>query len=263
MLKATTGPQSDVELTLYGVSVSFPIYHGGSRSLKKSLLFHGTGGHMAADANHRFTVHALREISIQLRAGDRVALIGSNGAGKTTLLRVMAGIYEPIVGRIHVRGRISPMFDIGLGIDSEISGYENIRLRGMLLGLSSAEIEEKLADIVAFTELGDYLDIPVRTYSSGMMTRLTFAVATCFAPEILLMDEWIMAGDASFLSKAQHRVQSFVEKASIMVLASHSIATCRQFCNRAIWMDHGQIKSAGPIEEILAAYCAETNTPLS
>jgi ABC-type polysaccharide/polyol phosphate transport system ATPase subunit len=244
----------DTELTLSNVSVSFPIYHGGSRSLKKSLLFRGSGGHMATDANHRIVVEALRGISLQLRAGDRVALIGSNGAGKTTLLRVMAGIHEPVTGSVRCRGRISPIFDIGLGIDSEISGYDNIRLRGMILGLTSDEIKERIPDIAEFTGLGDYLDVPVRTYSSGMMTRLTFAVATCFAPEILLMDEWIMAGDASFLTKAQQRVESFVEKANILVLASHNVETCRKFCSQGIWMDQGEIKAAGPIDAVIGAY---------
>ncbi|MET0221758.1 MAG: ABC transporter ATP-binding protein [Tardiphaga sp.] len=255
-MKAPT-PANEVELTLRNVDVSFPIYHGGSRSLKKSLLFRGSGGHMATDANQRIVVQALRNVSLQLVAGDRVALIGSNGAGKTTLLRVMAGIYEAVNGSVKSRGRISPMFDIGLGIDSELSGFDNIRLRGMILGLSSAEIEERLADIVEFTALGDYLDVPVRTYSSGMMTRLTFAVATCFAPEILLMDEWIMAGDASFLDKAQKRIETFVQRASVMVLASHSVETCRKFCNQGIWMDQGQIKAAGPIDDILKVYAAE------
>jgi ABC-2 type transport system ATP-binding protein/lipopolysaccharide transport system ATP-binding protein len=243
-----------VELTLENVNVSFPIYHGGSRSLKKSLLFRGSGGHLASDASHRIVVEALRNVTAQIRAGDRVALIGSNGAGKTTLLRVMAGIYEPAVGTVITRGRISPMFDIGLGIDPEISGYENIRMRGLILGMTPQQIEAQMQDIVDFTELGDYLDIPVRTYSSGMMTRLTFAVATCFAPEILLMDEWIMAGDASFISKARHRIEGFVAKASILVLASHSLETCRQFCNKALWMDQGQIRSAGPVEDVLGAY---------
>jgi ABC-type polysaccharide/polyol phosphate transport system ATPase subunit len=195
---------------------------------------------------------------MNIQAGDRVALIGSNGAGKTTLLRVMAGIYEPVSGTVTSRGRISPMFDIGLGIDQEISGYENIRLRGLILGLRPDEIEERMQDIIDFTELGDYLDIPVRTYSSGMMTRLTFAVATCFAPEILLMDEWIMAGDAGFISKAEHRIQRFVEKASIMVLASHSQAICRRFCNRGIWMETGQVRAIGPIDDILDQYAAHT-----
>jgi ABC-2 type transport system ATP-binding protein/lipopolysaccharide transport system ATP-binding protein len=246
------------ELILENVSVSFPIYHGGSRSLKKRLLFRSSGGHIATDANQRITVEALRNVSARFQPGDRVALIGSNGAGKTTLLRAMAGIYEPVSGSVTSRGRISPMFDINLGIDTDISGYENIRLRGLILGLTQREIDERMQDIVEFTELGDYLDIPVRTYSSGMMTRLVFAVATCFAPEILLMDEWIVAGDAAFISKAQHRIQNFVEKASILVLASHSLEVCRRFCKTALWMESGQIKAFGPIAEVLDAYTATT-----
>ncbi|UYO53120.1 ABC transporter ATP-binding protein [Rhodopseudomonas palustris] len=252
---------ASAELTLNNVSVSFPIYHGGARSLKKSLLFHGSGGHLASDANDRVVVEALRSVSLQLRAGDRVALIGANGAGKTTLLRVMAGIYEPAGGIVRTRGRISPMFDISLGIDNEISGFENIRLRGLILGLTNREIDERMDDIVAFTELGDYLDIPVRTYSSGMMTRLTFAIATCFAPEILLMDEWIMAGDAAFITKAKQRVESFVAQANILVLASHSLETCRKFCNKGIWLDQGQIRALGPIEEVLDVYTGIVTPP--
>ena len=242
------------ELSLDNVSVSFPIYHGGSRSLKKSLLFRGSGGQLASDASHRITVEALRNVSMEFRTGDRVALIGNNGAGKTTLLRVMAGIYEPVTGVVKSRGRISPMFDISLGIDGDISGYDNIRLRGLILGLPAREIEERMADIAEFTELGDYLDIPVRTYSSGMMTRLTFAVATCFSPEILLMDEWILAGDAGFLAKAQHRVEAFVEQAGILVLASHSTEICRRWCNKAVWMERGEVKMAADIGAVLDSY---------
>ena len=239
------------ELSLDNVSVSFPIYHGGSRSLKKSLLFRGSGGQLASDASHRITVEALRNVSMEFRTGDRVALVGNNGAGKTTLLRVMAGIYEPVTGVVKSRGRISPMFDISLGIDGDISGYDNIRLRGLILGLPAREIEERMTDIAEFTELGDYLDIPVRTYSSGMMTRLTFAVATCFSPEILLMDEWILAGDAGFLAKAQHRVEAFVEQAGILVLASHSTEICRRWCNKAVWMERGEVKTAADISAVL------------
>jgi ABC-type polysaccharide/polyol phosphate transport system ATPase subunit len=256
MMDALKKCSVETELTLKNVSVSFPIYQGGSRSLKKRLLYRGTGGQMASDANHRLVVEALRDVSLSLKAGDRVALIGRNGAGKTTLLRVMAGVYEPSVGDVIFHGRISPMFDISLGIDSEVSGYDNIRLRGLILGLSASEIESRIPDIVEFTELGDYLDIPVRAYSSGMMTRLTFAIATCFSPEILLMDEWIMAGDAGFLAKAQHRVQTFVERANILVLASHSLEICRQWCTKAVWMERGEIKMLGDIEPVLKAYVA-------
>lgn len=247
-------PLDRSELSLKNVSVSFPIYHGGSRSLKKSLLFKGSGGQLASDANQRITVEALRDVSLSFSRGDRVALVGRNGAGKTTLLRVMAGIYEPVSGEVVTCGRISPMFDISLGIDGDISGYDNIRLRGLILGLSAKEIDERLVDIATFTELGDYLDIPVRTYSSGMMTRLTFAVATCFAPEILLMDEWIVAGDASFLAKAQQRIEGFIGKAGILVLASHSDEICRRWCNKAVWMEQGQVRMIGDIDTVLNQY---------
>ena len=250
-------PADQSELTLDHVSVSFPIYHGGSRSLKKSIMFRSSGGQLASDANQRIVVEALRDVSLSFHTGDRIALIGNNGAGKTTLLRVMAGIYEPVSGEVRSRGRISPMFDISLGIDGEVSGYDNIRLRGLILGLSAREIEDKMADIVEFTELGDYLSIPVRTYSSGMMTRLTFAVATCFSPEILLMDEWIVTGDASFLAKAHHRIEAFVARAGILVLASHSTEICRQWCNKAVWMEHGEVRMVGDIEVVLDSYNAE------
>lgn len=245
---------AESELSLENVSVSFPIYHGGSRSLKKSLLFRGSGGQLANDAGDRIVVQALRGVSLKFQVGDRVALIGSNGAGKTTLLRVMAGIHEPVTGVVKSHGRISTMFDISLGIDGDMSGYDNIRLRGLILGLSADQIEERMVDIVEFTELGDYLDIPVRTYSSGMMTRLTFAVATCFAPEILLMDEWIVAGDASFLAKAQQRIETFIKNTGILVLASHSSEICRQWCNKAVWMERGEIRMVGDIETVLECY---------
>mgnify|MGYP001213426071 CR=1 FL=1 len=248
----------ETELILEHVSVSFPIYQGGSRSLKKRLLFRGSGGHVASDADQRIVVQALRDVSLKFAPGDRVALIGSNGAGKTTLLRVMAGIYEPVTGILKTRGRISPIFDIALGIDSERSGYENVRLRGRLLGLSSEEIDAKMEEIVAFTELGDYLDLPVRTYSSGMMTRLTFAVATCFSPEILLMDEWIIAGDISFMTKAQERISSFISKASILVLASHSTEVCIQWCNKAVWLDKGEVRAIGEVNHVIHEYAVET-----
>ena len=243
-------------ISLEDVSVSFPLYHGGSRSLKKSLLFRGSGGRIGTDASHRIIVEALRNISLSLGVGDRLALIGSNGAGKTTLLRVMAGIYEPTIGKVTVRGRISPMFDISLGIDHELTGYDNIRLRGLILGMTPDEIEMKLPDIAGFTGLDEYLEMPVRTYSAGMMLRLTFAVATCFEPEVLLMDEWIVAGDASFIAQARQRIAGFIDKAAVMVLASHDLAICQQWCNKALWLDQGRIKQFGPIDDVIHAYQA-------
>ena len=146
------------------------------------------------------------------------------------------------------------MFDINFGIDADLSGFDNIRLRALLLGLKPAEIEQRLPEIVEFTELGDYLDMPVRTYSAGMVLRLSFAVATCFEPEILLMDEWILAGDAHFMGKAELRVQRFVDRASVMVLASHNLELCSRWCTKGIWLDQGSIRQFGPIDQIIARY---------
>jgi ABC-2 type transport system ATP-binding protein/lipopolysaccharide transport system ATP-binding protein len=234
--------------------VSFPVYQAGSRSLKKRALFHGSGGRIGRDAHQRIVVEALRGVSLSLKRGDRLALIGPNGAGKTTLLRVIAGIYEPERGVVRTRGRISPMFDVSLGIDAELSGYDNIRIRGLLLGLSPRAIEQHLPDIAEFTELGGYLDMPVRTYSAGMILRLSFAVATCFEPEILLMDEWILAGDAHFLGRAELRIKRFVERASVLVLSSHNREICSRWCTKALWLDQGQVRAFGPVDEVIADY---------
>jgi ABC-2 type transport system ATP-binding protein/lipopolysaccharide transport system ATP-binding protein len=245
---------SVAELILEEVSVRFPIYSGGSQSLKKRLLFHGSGGRLGRDSHQRIVVDALSNISLSLQSGDRVALVGANGAGKSTLLRVMAGIYEPSNGTVTSHGRISPMLEINLGIDNELNGYDNIRLRGLILGQDVAEIENRMPEIAEFTELGDYLDVPVRTYSSGMLARLTFAIATCFTPEILLLDEWILAGDATFLSKAERRLEAFIEKTSIVVLASHNAEVCRRWCSKGLWLDQGTIAGQGDIQIILEEY---------
>lgn len=241
-------------VSLDQVMISFPVYHGGSRSLKKRVLFRGSAGKIGRDAGDQVVVEALRDVSFSLVAGDRLALIGANGAGKTTLLRTIAGIYEPVQGQVVTRGRISPMFDINVGIDTDLSGFENIRLRALLLGLTPTEIEQRLPEIVEFTELGDYLDMPVRTYSSGMILRLSFAVATCFEPEILLMDEWILAGDAHFMGKAEARIHSFVERAHVMVLASHNLELCSRWCTKGVWLDRGSIRELGPIDQVVRRY---------
>ncbi len=245
---------SEAIVSLDQVTISFPVYQGGSHSLKKRVLFHGSAGRIGRDASDQVVIEALRGVSFSLQAGDRLALIGANGAGKTTLLRAIAGIYEPIQGQVVTRGRISPMFDINLGIDTDLSGFDNIRLRALLLGLMPTEIERRLPEIVEFTELGDYLDMPVRTYSAGMILRLSFAVATCFEPEILLMDEWILAGDAHFMGKAEARVRSFVERARVMVLASHNLELCSRWCTRGIWLDQGSIRELGPIDQVIRRY---------
>ncbi|AWK90171.1 ABC transporter ATP-binding protein [Azospirillum thermophilum] len=239
---------------LNDVSVDFVLYQGSARSLKKTLLRSSTSGTLKHDAHHRITVKALSGISLKLEHGDRVGLIGGNGAGKTTLLRVLAGVYEPTGGRIRVDGRITPLFDLGLGLDVDASGYDNIRMRAAYFGIDSDEIERKMEDIAAFTELGDYLDLPVRTYSAGMTLRLAFAAATAVDPEILLMDEWIAVSDMQFLEKAQRRAESFVQRSSIMVVASHVEDVLKRLCNKALWLDHGTVMRFGAVDDVLAEY---------
>jgi ABC-type polysaccharide/polyol phosphate transport system ATPase subunit len=199
-------------------------------------------------------VDALTQISLHLQSGDRLGLIGHNGAGKSTLLRILAGIYEPSVGKVNINGSIGAMLDITLGMDPEATGYENIRIRGMILGLSKSEIEQIIPDIEEFTEMGSFLSMPVKTYSSGMTVRLAFAISTAIAPDILLMDEAIGAGDAHFMEKAQKRLENFVHQSEILVLASHSNAAIRQFCNKALWLEHGRVHMFDDVETVVSAY---------
>ena len=243
---------ADALIQLDGVTVDFPIYSGGGRSLKKALVSIGTGGRITRGGG-RVSVQALTDISFRLDHGDRLGIIGHNGAGKTTLLRVMAGVYEPTVGRVRVAGSISTIFDFTLGLDFDATGYENIALQGMLLGLSKKAIAILIDEIASFTDLGDYLDMPIRTYSAGMLTRLAFAVATAIDPEVLLMDEWIAAGDAEFFHRAEARLHALVERAGILVLASHNVALLRRYCTKAIWLEHGRLKAIGPAEEVFQA----------
>jgi lipopolysaccharide transport system ATP-binding protein len=235
------------------VAVSFPLYHGESRSLKKTV-FAAASGRLGQDRKHRLVVEALRNINFSLKSGDKIGFVGSNGAGKTTLLRTMAGIYEPVSGRIDIEGDVTALLDAGQGMNFELTGRENIRLRGLFNGLNDEQIELLQADVADFAELDQFLELPVRTYSSGMVVRLGFGLATSIKPQILLMDEWIMAGDASFMDKAKQRVETMVRGAEILVLSTHSADIILQWCNRVIWMDKGQIKADGTPEEILSAY---------
>ena len=243
-------------ITCENVSVDYPLYGAGSRSLKKTLMRMGSGGRISRDAGDRVCVQALRDVSLHIDHGERVGIIGSNGAGKTTLLRVLAGIYEPTRGVVRHEGRISPLFDTTLGMDTEATGYENIVLGGLFLGLSPREIRGRTDEIAEFTELGDYLSVPVRTYSTGMMLRLAFAVSTCIDAEILLMDEWIGVGDAHFLEKAERRMERLVGQSRILVIASHSDALIKRLCNKVVLLDHGEVKAIGLVEEILDQYNA-------
>jgi ABC-2 type transport system ATP-binding protein/lipopolysaccharide transport system ATP-binding protein len=239
---------------LENVTIDFPIYQGSSRSLKKVLLASSTGGNLARDARDRVNVRALSGVSFELRSGDRFGLVGANGAGKTTLLKVLAGVFEPTDGRIISSGQVTSLLDTSVGLNTDATGHENIILRGMYMGMHPREMAQRAAAIAEFTELGEYLDMPVRTYSAGMMIRLAFAISTCVAPDILIMDEWLTAGDARFLAKAQRRIEEFVRNSSILVLASHSMQLVEQWCNRGILLHHGRVLRIGPIKEIVAAY---------
>lgn len=236
------------------VSVEFPIFNANGRSLTSRLLEVATGGRLDKDPNGRVLVRALRDLNFEIGEGERVGLLGHNGAGKSTLLRVLSRVYHPQTGRAVIDGQITSLIDISLGINPEATGRENIFLRGKLLGMSKQELEAKFDDIVEFSELGDFIEMPVRTYSSGMHLRLAFAVSTVVKPEILLMDEWLSVGDESFKKKAEGRLTDLVDSAKILVIASHSRDLIEKTCNRAIWLEHGQVKMDGPAMDVAAAY---------
>ena len=198
--------------------------------------------------------HALRGITMDLKPGDRVGLVGRNGAGKTTLLRVLSGVYEPSSGFMESRGVISALTDLMLGMDPESSGYEFVVTRGIVMGLTRAQAKGLIPDIEQFTELGDYLHLPVRAYSSGMLLRLAFGVATAISPDVLLMDEMIGVGDAQFIEKAQLRLKEMMTRVQILVLASHNDQIIRNFCNRAILLSEGNIVVEGNVEDVLATH---------
>lgn len=241
-------------IVLDNVSLSFPILHMGQRSLKKSIVAATTGGAIMREARDVPMVQALKNVSVHFTAGDRIGLVGPNGAGKSTLLRVIAGIYEPSEGCVNTHGDIMPLLDLNLGFNGDLTGRENIRLRGMYLGYRPSVFEALAPDIEEFTELGDYLDLPVRTYSSGMQMRLSLGVATALQPDILLMDEWVVAGDTAFLDKARARMERFVEKARILVLASHSEQIIRQWCNKAILLRSGHVEMFGSVDDVFSEY---------
>jgi len=241
-------------LYLRDVAVEFPIYSGGSRSLKK-LLFHSTTqGNLARDASDRITVMALNGVTLDIKHGDRLAIIGANGAGKSTLLKVLAGIYAPTGGRMHAEGRVSALLTASVGLNPDATGRENIIIRGMYMDVHPRDMRAHVDEIAEFTELGSFIDMPVRTYSAGMMVRLCFAVATSLRPEILLMDEWLAAGDAAFLNKARQRMEDFLSGTSVLVLASHSLSLVKEWCNRAILLDHGRVAAIGSVDDVAAAY---------
>jgi lipopolysaccharide transport system ATP-binding protein len=221
--------------------IDFPIYGVKNRSLKSTFMQAATGGVIAAEAGQLVVVRALDRINFEFKEGERIGLVGHNGSGKTTLLRALAGIYEPASGMIDVRGRVASMLSITLGMDGEATGYENIFLRGTILGLRRRQILALIDDVCEFSELGDYIYMPMRTYSSGMVMRLMFAISTSVEADIVLMDEWLSAGDQDFSQKAQKRLTQMIDKAKLLVLASHDVELVRKTCTRVLHLEHGKL----------------------
>jgi lipopolysaccharide transport system ATP-binding protein len=245
-------------LTAFNIAVNFPLYHSDSRSLKKTM-FRNTAARnrFGQDNKQRTVVQALQDISFTLRSGDRLGLIGSNGSGKTTLLRALSGIYQPAQGSLSMEGRLTSLLDPGQGMNPDLTGRENVKLRGYFHGMSNMEILALEADVEAFAEINEFIDLPVRNYSAGMTVRLAFAMATAIRPEILLMDEWILAGDAAFMAKAKRRVEAIVRHADILILASHSASTIAEWCNRVLWLEQGKIVADGKPMDVLSRYLPE------
>ena len=248
-------------IALQNVCVDLPIYNSRGRSLKSAILAQTVGGGVADDRDRSVVViRALDHVSLHLEHGSRVALIGANGSGKTTLLRVMGKIYPPTGGVADIAGRIACLTELNVGMDPEATGYENIRMRGILLGLTRQEIAKLIPNVAEFTELGEYLGLPIRCYSQGMMLRLAFGISTAIQPEIILLDEIIGVGDRAFAEKARQRLQGLIEAANILVLASHDPKIIAENCTTAIWLSHGRVIDHGPSSEILERY-AKGNQP--
>lgn len=239
-------------LRLSDVVVDYPIHNASSRSLQLHV-FSAVGGKIDTHKKS-VVVRALRGISVDIENGDRVGIVGHNGAGKTTLLRVLAGVYEPTSGALSVSGRLSSFTDITLGMDPEATGLENIIFRLVFMGLTFAEARSLSPSIQEFSELGEFLRMPVRTYSTGMFLRLAFAISTAVEPEIIIMDEMIGAGDARFVSRAQERLARLLERVKILVLATHNSAIMKSLCNKIVWLDRGEVRMIGSHDEVYPKY---------
>lgn len=254
MQKPCAPTVGDASVTFEGVDIDFPIYSAHGRSLKRTVLRISTGGRIGVSSNDRVVVSALRGVTFSAAHGERIGLIGHNGAGKSTLLRTAAGVYEPVRGALVVNGRVASLIDQTLGMDMEATGYENVQLRGLLLGLPSSDLAAQIEEVAEVTELGDFLSMPVRTYSTGMLLRLAFAISTSVVPDILLMDEWIGVGDTSFVAKAQDRLKELIGRTGILFFASHSEEMIKEACTRALWLEKGQIRADGSPDDVYREY---------
>jgi ABC-type polysaccharide/polyol phosphate transport system ATPase subunit len=241
-------------IKLDDVAVDFPIHNAASHSLQLQVLS-AVGGKLAQHQK-AVVVRALQGVTLSMADGDRVGIVGHNGSGKTTLLRVLAGAYQPTQGVLTTSGQLSSLTDITLGMDPEATGLENILFRLVFMGLTFADARRLSPSIEAFSELGEYLHMPVRTYSTGMYLRLAFAISTAVEPDIIILDEMIGAGDARFLAKAQARMTHLLQRVKILVLATHDAAIMKALCNRIIWLHHGEMRMDGSYDEVYDAYLA-------
>lgn len=241
-------------ILLKDATVDIPIYNSQSRSLKKTMFGLASGGRIGKTEKGITIVRSLSKINLHIQDGERVGLIGSNGAGKSTLLRVLGGAYIPTSGFALINGKVGSLIEVSLGIDSEATGIENIYLRAALLQIPKKIVDTQIQSIIDFTELGEFINMPVRTYSSGMHMRLAFAVSTMIRPEILLMDEWLSVGDRNFQNKAERRLTELIESSSILVIASHSRNLIEKCCTRALLLEGGCIKIDGTPKEVCKAY---------
>lgn len=228
-------------ISIENCSLELPIYGTINRSLKGAVMSSATGGRIAAASRNVTVVTALKDVSLEIGEGDRVGIMGHNGAGKTSLLQLLAGIYEPTQGRLSITGRVSSFINLGLGLDQEATGNENILLCGLMFGMGFDQIRAMTPAIAEFSELGDFLEMPVRTYSSGMLMRLVFSIVTSVPAEIMIMDEWMSVGDAGFVLKAEQRLENLVSTAGILVLASHSEEVINLLCNIVVRLEHGEV----------------------
>lgn len=242
------------KILLENVTLDMPIYNSQGRSLKKTIMGMATGGRIGLTERGKTVIRSLDNVSLNIGPRERVGLIGHNGAGKSTFLRVLSKVYTPSIGQAVIDGSVGSLIDISLGIDGEATGIENIFLRGALLGIPRKRLEAELDKIIEFSELGDFVYMPVRTYSTGMHLRLAFAVSTMINPEILLMDEWLSVGDRNFQEKAEERLTSMVQQSDILVIASHSKNLIERCCTRVIWLEHGRIKMDGDPKDVCKKY---------
>ena len=244
-------------IDLDNVSLTFRVRKHGRITLKEFLVRQM----FRRSVNPFIEVNAIQDVSLQMHEGERIGIIGHNGAGKSTMLKLLAGIYPPTAGRRIVEGRISSLFDIALGFEGDANGWENIAYRGYLQGETPVSIEAKKQAIAEFSELGTFLDMPVRYYSAGMMVRLAFSIATAIEPEILLVDEVLSVGDMAFQQKAQQRMRDMMSKAKLIVVVTHDLDSLSRLCDKAVWMDHGRIKLTGSVKEVTTAYVNSVNAP--